>query len=757
MTVSERPVINLLTFQAWDRDAGAWTDLADRATNVDIQRGATQSGAKVETQVGTLEAQLYGPLDLRRVSDLQPNSPIRVIRPPLPPALAWDLMPATAADAIASKGLFPRNIAVEVNGNDETLGFGAGAFSDQVQANWNNRTPDTTVVPAGTILMTSPNTYAANPTNPKPVGKFDGGEPYTVRGFLDLTDAAVNPRLRVVIYTGTASNPTVLAQSDPITPIAVWPYTEIDWTFTAPDDDDWNIGIASVDTQTVNTDRAIFNFTIMQLAIWDNGRQRPEFTGAISDIFQSVEYDKSTNQKHTYTTVQAVDSVQSLANTDRYGVIASSGAGYQTWADRIQQLSEAALVPIDAPVDGDTVFYDQSVGVNGGGWDQYGVVSPSNQWYAGGDGKGGYSVYHLGSSTVAGTVSGIRVAQILRGLDRGAGYAAVLTVTVTRRTNVTGDSFKVAYRNGGAGTFTYGDTIDMTTSQPQTLAVRFVPTAKSGSVGFFQQTDATLGAGASTALTITIRDMRVIKVGQPDAYALQDVGYESSLLNHFDLACNSVGARWYVTKRGVVLFRRSEEDAEPGARFSDTDTGDVSYTDVALGYDTRNVVNSLKLNQHGYDPATGNTADESITFTQDSSIARWGARASEIDTCLYLGAPHTDDAAQRAREVMTPLRRPRYTVQQITFNAQSKIDVLDALELRSTIAIDYEDLHQQSRVLAIRHVITPTQWMVTVDVNETHVGARFRDLADVGHTSFAALNATYRGQTFRDFNANPLR
>lgn len=756
MTVQEVPVINLLTFQVWDREAGTWTDLATRATSVDIQRGAKQDGAKVETQVGTLEASLYGALDLRRVADLQPNSPIRVIRPPLAPALAWDMMPASATDSVASKGLFSRIITVTQNGQDYTSGPGTNVFNNALQANWWNYGTNVTTIAAGTMLFASPNSIATNPSNPKPVGRFDSGDTYTLRGYVRPLDTAHNPRLQVVIYTGTAEVPTIIAATDPFTPsAAVYPGTPLNWSFTAPDTDDWNVGIVLADTITASTDQVMVTVEIGQFTIWDTGRQRPEFTGTISDIFQSIEYDKATNKKHVYTTVQAVDAVQSLANTIRYGVIARSGAGYQTWADRIQQLADSAHVPIDAPVQSDVTIYDQTAGIYQAGWDQGAqVAAGSNQWYFGGNGQGQLSVYRINGSTAATTLTAARIAQKLRyNLEPGSAYAAILTVRFSKRGGVTGDTWAIGYRE--SDTAVYGDAIDPSTTTPQTVVVRFSPTAKEGAVGVYQLTTGQLAAGTSTALTFAVTDMRVVKVGQADQYALQDVGYESTLLNHFDLACNSVGARWYVTKRGTALFRRTIEDSTPAARFTDSAAGDVSYTDVDLAYDTRNVVSSLTLSQHGYDPATGNTADESLTFTDDASIARWGSRSSALDTCLYLGAGHENDADQRGRDVLATLRRPKYSVRSFTFNAQSRIDILDALELRTAIAIDYEDIRQQSRVLAIRHSITPTQWMVTVDVNETRSGVRFSDLLTAGNTTFTAFDAAHQ-QSFRDYNTNPL-
>jgi hypothetical protein len=769
VTVQERPVIDLLTFQVWDGDASAWTDLADKATSIDIRRGAQQSGASVETQVGTLEANLYGPLDLARLSDLQPNSPIRVIRPPLPPAQVWDLTPTDAADYKASKALWPlvRIPATVTATGADTTAIGAGTADptyQRVSAGYSaNGAPST--IAAGTILAASPNTAEGIvPTNPKPVGKFYPGDPYTLRAtFRSQThsgDERTGP-LRIVLYTGPTASPAILATSAAFTPAPA--DAEIVWTFTAPTTDDWNVAIVNaVDTATPDSGPAIM-FRLSGVTITDHGTPRPEFTGAISDIYQNVEYDKGSNEKHTFTTVQAVDAVQSLANTDRYGVIARSGSGYQSWADRIQQLSESAHVPIDAPVLTDVTIFDQKAfdaryGVKACGFrTDGGTLAKPDGWEWGGR-YAEWTVETLGFDWAPAqptSLTGVRVYQAsIRNMTPGQGHAVVITATF-ENTGVTGAAFSVGYQRDD-GQMVFGDAFDPTVTTPQTLRLQFVPTSAVGNVGVYQRGTAQL-PNDKARLHVEVSDTRVIRSGTESTYALQDVAYESTLLNHFDLACNSVGARWYVTKRGAVLFRQQDEDTEPGARFTDSAAGDVSYTDVALAYDTRNVVNSLKLNQHGYDPATGNANDVSVTFTEDPSIEKWGARAAELDTCLYLGAPHTNDAAQRASEVMGTLRRPRYTVQSFTINAQSDVEILDALELRATVAVDYEGIRQRSRVLALTHAITPTQWMVTVDLNESATGPTFAAFTAARSGTFADLATATPGQTFRDFNATPLQ
>ena len=420
-------------------------------------------------------------------------------------------------------------------------------------------------------------------------------------------------------------------------------------------------------------------------------------------------------------------------------------------------------MPIDAPAESDVLIYDQRKGFYGGSggayssnWSSTGTLDNNTGMYVGFYGDGEYRVYPLPNWEYAGpyatTLRNVSVARTLDGLDTAAGYVLVATVTVPTSSGITPGTWRIAFDSAGGRQ--WGPVIDMTTRNAQTLQFQFQPAAASGKIGLYQAGSSPVAKGGS--LTVKLSDMRVLQVRSADPYVLQDVAYESTLLNHFDLACNSVGARWYVTKRGAVLFRRAEEDIEPGARFTDSDAGDVSYTDVQLSYDTRNVVNSLKLNQHGYDPATGNAVDTASTYTDDDSIGQWGARAAELDTCLYLGRPHQADAELRARELMAGLRQPTYSIQSFTINAQSDPTVLDAVELRSTVAIDYEGIRQRARVLSIDQAITPTRWMVTVTVNEPHVGPRFRDLNRAGYATFAQLNAALAGMKFGELATQPF-
>ncbi|NQW90284.1 hypothetical protein HQQ88_08250 [Curtobacterium sp. VKM Ac-2861] len=760
--VIERPVVELLTLQAYDATGGEWVDLHEHATEVAVRRGGQQDGAAVKTHVGTLDATLYGALNLARVAMLRPNSPIRVVRPPAAPRTAWDLQPPESTDYHASKAMAtPRAVpAVDKSGAETTVRSSTYNYagSRDTQMFYLGGTEALTVR-AGTIIAHTPNTAVGvdRATNPKPVGTFYQGEPFTVRGEFanTLTTVAV---IRIVVFTGEALNPTILAQSPAFTPEDR--NGEVSWTFTAPASSDWQLGLMlDQDAATGTATGFSVGVRVARLRVVAEPTPRPEFTGTVSDLYQSVELDKSTGERHTYTTVEAVDSVQSLANTDRYGVVARNGAGYQSFADRIAQLATSSRVPIDAPTFPDVTVYDQheETRPNWGWSNEWPTLSSPLGWSMEGyDNAFSVYAYDLDWYTPAATdVTGLEIEQrFIQSLQVGRGHVASLTVEVPELAAVSGLEFVAVWRSASGET--RGESFKPTAAGVQTLLLRFSPPDPTGKLVVLQRGTARLTAPTSR-LAVAIKDTRVFRVGAQSSYVLQDVAYESTLLNHFDLACNSVGARWSVTKRGNVVFRQQDEDVDPVARFSDTAAGDVSYTDVGLSYDTRNVVNSLKLNQHGYDPATGDAADSSQTYTDEESIAEWGARAGELDTCLYLGSPHQADAELRAREVTDSLRLPAYSVRSFTFNAQSNPELLDALELGRTIAVDYETIRQRARVLTIEHAVSPTRWMVTVTVHEPRVGPRFGDVNAVfDATTFAEVNRALATKTFGDVDAMPF-
>lgn len=323
-----------------------------------------------------------------------------------------------------------------------------------------------------------------------------------------------------------------------------------------------------------------------------------------------------------------------------------------------------------------------------------------------------------------------------------AGLVDVAAVSMTGRTDLIKDR---------SDTFTMPDV-----GTSITVGLTFTATSAVMRVGFTAVTPVNFASGSGTHnLTITTTDGSLTRVGDPRGYLLQDTAFQSNLANHFDLACNSVGAYWWADRDNTVIFSRNLPSTSR-VTFSDVAGADISYTAVSPRFDTRNVVNSLRMNQHGMDQATGNAEDYSQTFTADSSVRRWGIRSDELETSLYTGPGHELDLQKRASEVMSGLSRPAYQVNALTFNVRSNKAVMDAIDLHRMVTVIYEGRPQRCRVISITENITPTRWTVDLEFSDISAGATYGDFTKAYSGTYADFRTKWAGKTYRDFNANPL-
>ncbi|PYY63354.1 hypothetical protein DEJ30_13990 [Curtobacterium sp. MCPF17_003] len=317
--------------------------------------------------------------------------------------------------------------------------------------------------------------------------------------------------------------------------------------------------------------------------------------------------------------------------------------------------------------------------------------------------------------------------------------------------------FQLRYAEGA--NYQYSEPVSVSqVGESMVLSLTFKVNSSKSVIQFQQVAGAntTYAAGGGT-LALTMRGMQVTRISDPKGYQLSDIALQSNLANHLDVACNTVGARWWVNKNGEVIVSRQFLNSGSHLSVGDTATSDISYTDVFLGFDTKNVVNTLAVNNHGRDVATGNTADVSSTITADSSIRRWGAHASSVDMSMYSEGAYGSNLSRRAQDLMSSLSRPKYVVSRFTINVQSRPDVLEWLELRAPIRVRYGGIDQTCRILSLTHSIDPNRWEITVEVNEIVSGATFSDFTrKYPVLSFNQFNTQHAGQKFRDFNANPL-
>ena len=140
---------------------------------------------------------------------------------------------------------------------------------------------------------------------------------------------------------------------------------------------------------------------------------------------------------------------------------------------------------------------------------------------------------------------------------------------------------------------------------------------------------------------VAVYDYALTKVATDLPYRLQDNQISGTLVDHFDLATQSVGAYWWVDKNNVTQFTQDFDYSYPVGTFSDViDDGNLYYTDIKTSFDTSAVINDITFNNEGARPAaagsdkiTGYTVEWNQSLS--ASIDDWGARNYDLRTNLY--------------------------------------------------------------------------------------------------------------------------
>ena len=139
---------------------------------------------------------------------------------------------------------------------------------------------------------------------------------------------------------------------------------------------------------------------------------------------------------------------------------------------------------------------------------------------------------------------------------------------------------------------------------------------------------------------VGIYDFALTRVATDLAYRLQDNNYEANLVDHFDLATQSVGAYWWVDKLNTTQFIQDFDYVVPTATFSDVVAdGNMYYSDIDTAYDTSAVINQISFTNIGRrQAALGSTKYDSYSVgwldTDTTSVTNWGARSYELTTNL---------------------------------------------------------------------------------------------------------------------------
>jgi hypothetical protein len=135
-------------------------------------------------------------------------------------------------------------------------------------------------------------------------------------------------------------------------------------------------------------------------------------------------------------------------------------------------------------------------------------------------------------------------------------------------------------------------------------------------------------------------DYALTRVATDLAYRLQDNNLSASLVDHFDLATQSVGAYWWVDDVNTTQFIQDFDYVVPTCTFSDVVAdGNLYYTNIDTAFDTTAVINQIQFNNIGRRPAAlGSSKFETYEVawadSDATSITNWGARKYELQTNL---------------------------------------------------------------------------------------------------------------------------
>lgn len=331
--------------------------------------------------------------------------------------------------------------------------------------------------------------------------------------------------------------------------------------------------------------------------------------------------------------------------------------------------------------------------------------------------SGEQALYVESLATSAATVpTGVGIERTVTGLTPGSSYRFEATMTGAFTTAPT-----------SAHGSTYALVVDATTGDPETLpsatgsvelpALEFVAASTTAVLAIVLDADIIVPGAQDQVEQVAFHGIQLLELDTDYPQRLRDTVYESNLANHFDLACNSVGASWYVAKDGVTRFRLPGAGLPVSAEFTDTRSpGALEYVDIVAGYDTRSTVNRLEATNYG--ETGGNEDNDTIIVEDPTSQARYGVLRATLDVNLYDEDPYQDALAERLDAVLQAHDEPELFVSQIRWNAQQNLPMAAILDVGQRILVNYRGTPQDSQIVSINHDIQPRRWMVTLNLRK---------------------------------------
>lgn len=200
--------------------------------------------------------------------------------------------------------------------------------------------------------------------------------------------------------------------------------------------------------------------------------------------------------------------------------------------------------------------------------------------------------------------------------------------------------------------------------------------------------------------------------------------YESTLMNHLQLATDSVDGWYYVDRAGVVqVGSAGTAPTAPVMTFSSarsTDPAVLSYTDLNYSFDDGAIVNELTLTNRTYglnDQGKEDGIDTDYVYRDATSVATYGTVKAGRETNLA----STSDVNTLGQTLLTRYGRPANHVSSLTFVATKAVEAAAKLEPYQLVSVHFGNRYFTEtalhKILNITHKIKGDQWLCTLELD----------------------------------------
>lgn len=315
-----------------------------------------------------------------------------------------------------------------------------------------------------------------------------------------------------------------------------------------------------------------------------------------------------------------------------------------------------------------------------------------------------------GAATLTGGAFGIR--KTVTGLTVGKAYRFEAGATLD------GNPLAKSYRLEVVSEVT-GSAVTVSLLPTSLGQVEFVADATSVVLRIMLASTVTVPGATDEVERVAFHSIKLLELATDYPQRLRETVFESNLANHLDLACNSVGASWYVGADGVTRFRLPGTALPVTAIFSDEDNdGHLHYIDTAAAYDTRSLVNRLDVTNYGVDAERKNEQNDELVKESEESIEEYGVKTERLETNLWSLPPYDESLNNRLDTILDAQDQAERLITSVTWNAQEDLAMASVLDVGQRITVRFNGTEQNSQIVAIQHDITPTRWLMNLDLRK---------------------------------------